>query len=104
MGSSKSEPNAPKPPPTHTDGSLQYISHRQDQAVLTLLVYDRMRTSRTFNAQLVYPGISPYLCVGTQRFRGNVKSLADWNRTQGIPRLRDPLVCEQVAGVNWAAA
>ena len=87
IGSSKRDPNGAK------NGSAnEYISHRQDQSVLTLLVTDYMKKKREeANVKVTRVGTNhdgeqaaPYFCLATWRGR-YVKRLKDWNRTFTIP-------------------
>jgi hypothetical protein len=89
LGSSKRDPNGAK----YEEGGNEYVSHRQDQAVLTLLVTDYMKKERAeANVKIVgggeggsNEGVTPYFCLKTRRFVGNVKSVKDWNTTFTIP-------------------
>lgn len=73
-------------------GATEYRAHRQDQAVLTLLVTDYMKKRADANVNIVNPdplqggSTTPYFCLTTERGRGkSIMSLKDWNSTWDIP-------------------
>jgi hypothetical protein len=69
-------------------GPNEYRAHRQDQAVLAMLVIDYMKKKGTeANVKIVGGGlVTPYFCLTTQRSTGgNMKSVKDWNTTFNIP-------------------
>ena len=92
IGSSKNDPNGS----TYTEGGNEYVSHRQDQSVLTLLVTNYMKNFSTkANVKIIGDreegGSSttlveaPYFCLVTRRHRGDIQSVRDWNKTFNIP-------------------
>ena len=88
IGSKKNEPT--EKGRTHVHGSVQYLSHRQDQAVLGLLLYNythwKKNESTSVNIQLVGGDSakerSQYWWIGTTRNRngpfGGANTVADW--------------------------
>jgi len=90
IGSSKNDPNGAE----DKFGINEYVSHRQDQSVLTLLVTNFMKDqSAEANVKIIGNGEeSPYFCIETSRNRGNIKSVKDWNTTFTIP----PHACKTV--------
>lgn len=90
IGSSKKDPNGTN----YKKGGNEYVSHRQDQSVLTLLVTEYMKNSTTeANVKIIGDDQeggatlvdSPYFCLVTRRHRGDIKSVSDWNTTFNIP-------------------
>jgi hypothetical protein len=78
-------------------GPNEYRAHRQDQAVLALLVTDYMKKKGTeANVKIVGGGeVTPYFCLMTQRGTGdNMISVKDWNTTFNIP----PDACTHMSG------
>ena len=90
IGSSKNDPNGAE----DKFGANEYVSHRQDQSVLTLLVTGYMKDqSAEANVKIIGNGEeSPYFCLKTRRHRGDIKSVKDWNMTFSIP----PHACKAV--------
>ena len=86
IGSSKRDPNGAK----YKGRGNDYVSHRQDQSVLTLLVTDYMKKyESTANVKIIrgpHPSAeAPYFCLQTMRSRGDIKSVKDWNTTFTTP-------------------
>ena len=92
IGSSKNDPNGAN----FTKGGNEYVSHRQDQSVLTLLVTDYMKnSSNEANVKIIGDHeyeeggtlmvAAPYFCLVTRRYRGDIQSVRDWNTTFTIP-------------------
>jgi hypothetical protein len=93
LGSSKRDLKGKK----YKYGPNEYRAHRQDQAVLALLVTDYMKKKGTeANVKIVGGGeVTPYFCLMTQRGTGdNMISVKDWNTTFNIP----PDACTHMSG------
>lgn len=93
IGSKKYDPEG-KP---YVAGSYHYVSHRQDQAVLALLVSNYTRADPELaSVKLIPEGTSmgfgyasPYFCIRTNRGKGgpigHVSNLSDWRSSRKIP-------------------
>lgn len=97
IGSKKNDPDG-KP---YVEGSYHYVSHRQDQAVLALLISNytlgfpsvanvKIVLSDGKDQPLGFGFSSPYFCIRTNRGRGGpvgstVEKLSDWGKQGEMP-------------------
>ena len=88
LGTAKREPNRNKT--LELLDPLRYRSHRQDQAVLSLLLYNYTRSYHDANVKLAKYGIegrasTAYLCLQVRRGEHDkAKNLSDWKTATHI--------------------